>query len=150
MTIWRPPAEIRVKVIGLVVHDRTLLVMEVPDDKGRIKGVRPPGGTVELGETREHALAREFKEEFDSEISQTGPWMIFENIYRHEGVIGHEYLFACPVTLKREILYEQARMEIPNEGFASWYTIKDLLSGDVTLYPPQLCDCAYLQEKADF
>ncbi|PDV86278.1 DNA mismatch repair protein MutT [Rhizobium sp. H4] len=62
MTVWRPPQQIRVKVIGLAWRQDRLLAAEVEDDGGRIKGIRPLGGSIEFGETREQALQREFRE----------------------------------------------------------------------------------------
>lgn len=60
MTVWRPSQQIRVKVIGLAWRKDQLLAAEVEDDSGRIKGVRPLGGAIEFGESREEALHREF------------------------------------------------------------------------------------------
>ena len=61
---WRPPARIRPLVIGLARRGDQLLVMRVCDDNGALKGARPPGGTVEFGESAAAAVAREFQEEF--------------------------------------------------------------------------------------
>ena len=36
--VWRPPNKIRGKVIGLAKHDNKLLVFEVHDDQGNLKG----------------------------------------------------------------------------------------------------------------
>lgn len=106
MAVWRAPAEIRVKVIGLCLRGRDLLAAEVEDDAGRIKGYRPLGGSVEFGETREQALAREFKEELSTAVTIRGPWHVFENIFTHEGRQGHEIVFAAEVDLLDRSLYE--------------------------------------------
>jgi 8-oxo-dGTP pyrophosphatase MutT (NUDIX family) len=106
MTIWRPPQEIRVKVIGLSFRGNDLLAAEVEDDRGHVKGYRPLGGSVEFGETREQALAREFREELGTPIEIRGPWQVFENIFVHEGRQGHEIVFAADVDLLDRSLYE--------------------------------------------
>jgi hypothetical protein len=106
MTVWRPPCAIQVKVLGLVWRGRQLLVAEVEDDSGQVKGLRPLGGTVEFGETREAALVREFGEELGCAATVTGPWHAFENLFRHEGATGHEYIFAANLRLADQRLYE--------------------------------------------
>lgn len=107
MTTWRPPQQIRVKVIGLAWREDALLAVEVLDDRGRIKGVRPPGGSVAFGESREQALDREFREELGCGVTMTGPWTVFENIYRHEGALGHEIVFAADIRLHDAALYDR-------------------------------------------
>ena len=49
-TVWRPKPCIRALAIGVVRRGEELLVVAVADDAGVIKGWRPLGGTIELGE----------------------------------------------------------------------------------------------------
>ena len=107
MTTWRPPQQIRVKVIGLAWRGDALLAVEVLDERGRIKGVRPPGGSVAFGESREQALDREFREELGCGVTITGPWTVFENLYRHDGALGHEIVFAADIRLHDAALYDR-------------------------------------------
>ncbi|WP_354455852.1 NUDIX domain-containing protein [Methylobacterium sp. 1030] len=99
MTVWRPPAEIRVKALGLPRRGNSLLVAEVRADDGRLKGVRPLGGSVAFGERVEDALIREFREELGVTVSVLGGPRVMENIFTHEGQVGHEVLFLFPVAL---------------------------------------------------
>jgi 8-oxo-dGTP pyrophosphatase MutT (NUDIX family) len=142
MTVWRPPNSIRVKAIGLAWHAQRLLVADVETDSGMVKGVRPLGGSIDYGETREQALHREFQEELATGIRIVGPWHVFENIYRHEGQLGHEIVFAADVELVDTSLH--ARTEIlfsENDGTparARWVNPAELSAAGLQLFPDGL------------
>lgn len=97
MTHRRPPAHIRVVALGLHWRAGALLVAEVPDDDGSLKGLRPLGGGVEFGETWEQALRREFREELGVGIEITSPPLVMENLFEHRGALGHEIIFVADV-----------------------------------------------------
>lgn len=141
MAVWTPSPAVAVKVIGLVWRGEELLVAEVEESDGRVKGVRPLGGTIEFGETREQALEREFVEELRCDVMVSGPWHAFENIYRHEGRTGHEFIFAANVTLGDEDLYRRDRFHyLEHEGTrccAVWLDPLRLPPG-IELYPTGL------------
>ncbi len=92
-----PHKPISVKAIGVVWREGRLLAAEVPDGEGRIRGVRPLGGSVEFGELSEAALAREFREELGVEIEIVSGPVVFENLYTFGGVAGHEVMFVFEV-----------------------------------------------------
>ena len=141
MTVWRPPQEIRVKVLGLVWRKEQLLLFEVEDDQGRVKGVRALGGSIEFGETREQALRREFQEELGCSITVLGPWHAFENLFEHEGAVGHEYIFAADVRLSNQQLYMQEMITYQEADLvkcrAAWFN-PSALPESVELYPDGL------------
>ncbi len=143
MTTWRPPQTIRVKVIGLAWRGDELLAVEVFDDGGRIKGVRPLGGSIGFGESREGALEREFREELGCGVTITGPWTAFENIYRHEGALGHEILFAADIRLDDAALYARDAIRFSEDDgtacLARWVRPNALPTG-VALYPDGLAE----------
>jgi len=127
---WRPLQQIQTKVIGICINRRRLLAAEIYNDAGDVKGVRPLGGHVEFGETREQALHREFREELGTEIVTAGAWRSFENLFHHEGVLGHEYIHAISIALVDKSLYAEPLMvfseDIGTEVKARWYNLKDL------------------------
>lgn len=141
MTVWTPAQTLKVKVLGLAWRGRELLVSEVEDSSGRVKGVRPLGGCVEFGESREQALNREFVEELGCEVALSGGWHAFESIYEHEGAMGHEYVFAANVTLADGRFHEQDRFRYlesdQSDLWACWIDPSSLPAG-VDLYPEGL------------
>ncbi|QKK16090.1 NUDIX hydrolase [Rhizobium indicum] len=142
MTIWRPSQQIRVKVIGLAWRKDQLLAAEVEDDSGRIKGVRPLGGAIEFGESREGALHREFQEELETAIRIVGPWHLLENIYEHHGAIGHEFIFAADIELADASLYERDEIHYSEldetAAMARWFGRDRLRDAGIDLYPTGL------------
>ncbi|MHC2216403.1 NUDIX hydrolase [Rhizobium leguminosarum] len=142
MTIWRPSQQIRVKVIGLAWRNDRLLAAEVEDDSDRIKGVRPLGGAIEFGESREEALQREFREELETDIRIVGPWHLLENIYEHHGATGHEYIFAADIELADASLYERDEIRYSEldetAATARWFGRDRLRDAGIDLYPTGL------------
>ncbi|WP_279482786.1 NUDIX hydrolase [Aureimonas sp. SK2] len=137
---WRPPAAIRVKVLGLPILDGRLLAAEVYADDGRLTGVRPLGGSIEFGETREAALRREFREELEADIKMAGPWAVFENLFVHEGTPGHEIVFAAPIRIL-DRRFDAAEPVPFTDGvpcIARWFPLDALMRGEPALFPTGL------------
>lgn len=134
MTIWRPYQGIRFKALGLAWRHGKLLAAEVLDDAGAVKGVRPLGGTVEFGETAEAAVMREFDEELGINVTVQGAPFFFENIYKHEGAIGHEILAIFNVTTPRNAFSDDKRIAFHEDNgalcHANWYALEDLDTGE--------------------
>jgi len=144
MTVWRPSQEILVKVIGIAMHRGKLLAAEIYNDNGDLKGIRPLGGRIEFGESRDAALRREFMEELGTEIDITSAWRMFENLYDHEGHRGHEVLLCASVGFHDESLYRQERVvfseDSGNESIARWFSVQDCKQGTISLFPDGLVD----------
>ncbi|WP_237152316.1 NUDIX hydrolase [Oryzibacter oryziterrae] len=141
---WRPEQQIKVKVIGLVWRERQLLVAEVTLSTGQLAGVRPLGGSVEFGETRETALVREFGEELGTAIEIVGPWMALENLFEYEGALGHEIVFAAEIRLAdRQIHARDAFLFHEADGTpcrARWVSLDDLRASGTKLFPVGLLE----------
>ena len=144
MTVWRPEQSILVKVIGIVMRKGRFLAAEIYNDDGEVKGVRPLGGHVEFGETRDAALRREFLEELGTEIELSGSWRMYENLYEHEGSMGHEIILCTSVALLDEHLYSQDRIVFSEdsgaESIARWFSVKECKRGELALFPDGLVD----------
>lgn len=96
----------RVISIGIVWRADELLVGEGRD---RVKGTnyyRPLGGGVDLGESAESALRREFVEEVGFEIEIMDHLAILENIFTLDDRRGHEVVFVFEAAFKDPAAYE--------------------------------------------
>jgi 8-oxo-dGTP pyrophosphatase MutT (NUDIX family) len=139
---WRPLDIIRAKVIGIALHENRLLVCEVLNDQGILKGWCPLGGGIEFGETGESALKREIVEELGCDILIAGPPMICENIFEHHEVKGHEIILAFPIKFEDTQIYSRERFQIcESRGslhWVEWINIERFKSGEAILFPTSL------------
>lgn len=145
MTTWRPHPQIRVVAIGLHWRNGRLLAAEIRDDAGRIKGVRPLGGEIEFGESWRTALVREFNEELGIDVTITSEPLMMENIFVHEGAMGHEVMFIAEVTFPYGAFGGQDRIDFREDSgeqiVARWFDLADLdVEGRPRLYPTGLKD----------
>ena len=142
MSYWRPQQTIQVKALGLVWRQGLLLASEIYRDDGTLKGVRPLGGRVEFGETWRETLVREFQEELGVDVGVANAPMVFENIYLHHGMRGHEVVFAAEVTFPEGAYPTNDPIEYAEDNgetcIARWFDINTLDCGGPDLYPTGL------------
>jgi ADP-ribose pyrophosphatase YjhB (NUDIX family) len=141
-SVWRPQAAIRPIAIGVAERETEILVVRVPDDRGGLKGCRPPGGGIEFMETAAMALVREFREELGCDIEITAGPIVIENRYEHQGAPGHEIVFVHRVRLLDPTLYQQDQIVITEEDGqslpAEWIALERFYKGEIPLFPATL------------
>ncbi|EJN05251.1 NUDIX domain-containing protein [Phyllobacterium sp. YR531] len=138
MDVYRPQASVRAKAIGLVWKADKFLAFEVENGDGEVDGVRPFGGLIKTGETKENALEREFLEELGSPIKIVGPWHDFES----KEYSGQEHLFVTTVELMDKSYYAREEIIHREAGdttcWAKWYDPLELKAANLKLYPAGL------------
>ncbi|WP_305984136.1 NUDIX hydrolase [Roseibium sp. MMSF_3544] len=142
MPVWRPANFITVKAHALIWQDDALLLCDVYDDSGRVTGMRPLGGTVEFGEPWRDALQREFLEELGARITLLDTHFVFENIFEHHGVMGHEIVFACHAHFHDSSYYKMDALIFEEsdetQALAKWVSLAELDAKGLELYPAGL------------
>lgn len=136
----------RIRPIALCVfrkNDR-ILVFEGHDP---IKGetfYRPLGGGIEFGESGEVAVRREIMEELHTEIEELKHLGYLENIFVHNGRMGHEIIIIYDGVAKELKLYDQAEMEVTEANGevvrAMWKRLDEFEEGKSILYPTGLLE----------
>ena len=107
MAVWRPAQEIRVVALAVIWRGDQVLVEQVEDDSGAVKGWRPLGGRIEFGERATAALQREFREELGAPIELRARLAILENLFEHHGANGHEIMFVYEAAFTLPQMYDR-------------------------------------------
>lgn len=128
---------IRNIAVGLPLKDGHLLALEGHDRTRGLDFLRAIGGGIEFGETAAEALRREFMEELGVEIDSAELMGVWENIFTHEGVPGHEiaHVFAV-ASAELDAVPLDAELHILDEGSpVRWIPLADIRSGARVLFP---------------
>ena len=134
---------LRVKALGLHWRAGKILVFDVHDERGALKGVRPLGGGVEFGETSRAAVAREFQEELQVAVTVLSGPLVLENLFVDRGEPRHEILFLYDVAFPTGAFEGEEEIRfLESDGapcVARWRAPEDLdAPGAPALYPAGL------------
>ncbi len=139
-------SHIRPIAICVFRNDDRILVFEGHDSIKHETYYRPLGGGIEFGESGEEAIRREIIEELHSGIEELQHLGFLENIFIHNGKMGHEIVTVYDGVLKESRLYEQVEMEVEEANGERirvlWKTLDEFREGKSILYPDGLL--AYL------
>ncbi|WP_166156709.1 MULTISPECIES: NUDIX domain-containing protein [unclassified Neochlamydia] len=141
---WRPHNSIRGKVIGLAKHENQLLVCEVLNGDGLLKGWCPIGGSIKFGESAEEALKREIYKKLGCNLVITGEPIVCENIFEHQGIKRHEIIFTFPIKLSNETIYTKNRFQLYEDRrgahWVEWIPIDRFERSEALLFPSIIVD----------
>jgi len=100
---------------------------------------RPLGGGIEVGESAEAALRREFAEELAAELAQVRLLGVLENRFLYNGVPGHETVFVFTAALTGTGAGLPAVVVDTGEAI-SWEPVDTFGRGAARLYPVGLIE----------
>lgn len=114
MTNLAPPIDVAVGI--LMKPNGEVLLGCRPEGKPYAGYWEFPGGKVEVGESIEHALKREFAEEVGVQIVSAEPWCGVEHVYPHAHVRLHFFISrewqGEPRSLEGQQLAWQGQMQL--------------------------------------
>jgi ADP-ribose pyrophosphatase YjhB (NUDIX family) len=133
---------IRVKALAWIEDKGFLFVVKMHDN---VKGdyyYRPVGGSVEFGEHAHEAVAREVREELNTEIALIAAPFVVENLFTCDGEQGHEIDFLFPARFTDITFYGHKTYELVeangDKADALWIPIRDCINGTLRLVPEEL------------
>jgi 8-oxo-dGTP pyrophosphatase MutT (NUDIX family) len=107
--VGRPFA--RPVALALIRRRDEILVGPVTELDGTVIGRRPPGGTIEFGESGRDAVMREIREELGTDVTDVRYVGTIENIYRFRGKPEHELVRVYEARFSDPTFYSRERIE---------------------------------------
>lgn len=99
--------DIKAKAYVLFKRGNEILVNEVREKDGVLKGYRIPGGHVEFFEHSRDTAAREIMEELGAEVKELRLLKVLENRFTYFGNQGHEIIFVYEAAFVDGAFYQQ-------------------------------------------
>ncbi len=134
--------KIKVKAICVFRDDSEIFVSKAYDSVKNDFYYRPIGGTVEFGEYSYETIVREIKEELNTEIENIQLKKIIENIFKCDGLNGHEIMFVYSSDFCDKTFYEKKKYKlIENNGEefeAEWIDSQKFINKELRLVPEEL------------
>ena len=135
---------IRIVARCLFRHQGQILTTSAQDPDKPEPHYGVPGGGVEFGETTEHALRREIREELDAEVADLAPLFVSEEIFEVQERAYHEIIFLYEGRFADPRFYAQVvipYVEGPEpRARAIWMPISIFVSGEKRLLPQRLVE----------
>ena len=127
------------RVAGILIYNDKILLQKIDDDTA----YAIPGGHVNLGETNEEALIREFKEEINSDIKVNDLMWMGELFFPWGEKQCHQICIYYNISLNQNANIQfdgvfYGKEELEEKSFElkfSWVNIKDI--ENIDLYPIQ-------------
>lgn len=110
----------RVSVYGVLSKGNEILVQRHP----KLKSYGLPGGGIEIGETINNSLVREFKEETGLEVSIGRLITVTEDYFTYEGEDAHSILITYEVSLTGGELLSEGNQD--DTGEVKFIDLRDL------------------------
>jgi ADP-ribose pyrophosphatase YjhB (NUDIX family) len=131
-----------VALCAVLNGDRVLVRRHVDHDLQRVF-FRPPGGTIEYGEHSRDAVRREVQEEIGADVANLRLLGCVENIFTHEGEIGHEIVFIYRADFIDRSFYDREQVdgqEADGQDFVAYWLPLAAFTPEQPLYPTALLD----------
>lgn len=125
------------KSMCLFFHEGKVLLFEAQTKTGS-KFIRPPGGHIEYGEYAIDTAKREIREELGVEAQDVKQLTMIENIFKHDGVLTHEYVFIFSARFVDPAFYQMEKIPFFDDaksGFLEWYDISSLKNSTIPVVP---------------
>lgn len=131
--------KIRAIALGLIEHQGHIFVSKGADPKTNRTFYRFLGGGIDFGEPSWAALAREFTEEVQAELTQIEYVTCLDNIFEYNGKPKHELIQLFRAQFADKQFYQLKKGFRFVEGHrvdrAIWIPISDVLNGTLRLVP---------------
>jgi ADP-ribose pyrophosphatase YjhB (NUDIX family) len=125
--------QIRTIVLGIFQYEGRLLVFEGYDPMDGLTFYRPLGGGIEFGEYGDQALIREMCEEIGAEVVNVRYLATLQNIFTHNGRMGHEIVLLYAADFADPSMYESGAFARANDNgqpiSVMWKPLADFAAG---------------------
>jgi ADP-ribose pyrophosphatase YjhB (NUDIX family) len=134
-------SDIKVKAYAVLRRGHEILVNEVRESDGTLKGFRVPGGHVEFSEKSIDTVKREIKEELNADITDVTLLTTMENTFVYNGKAGHEVIFVYTANFEDASFYKRDKIEAFEDNgqpFTLFWQNPDNLPPQTGIFPSGL------------